>query len=162
MAQLGARLFHKQKVGGSNPSPASSFMSAMFKILSVCKGGGYRYCRTEPPHPKRNSMGLYPLHRVLAENRLGRLLKNGEDVHHVDENKENDSPKNLEVKTHADHSRHHHRPLEPAEVTCICGEKVLLKPYVIRLRLSRNKFGRLFCSRSCGAKFQHENCIYSI
>jgi hypothetical protein len=79
----------------------------LFRILSTCKGGGYRYCRTEPPHPKRNAKGLYPLHRVLAENKIGRLLRDDEDVHHRDGNKLNDDTENLEVVTHASHAAAH-------------------------------------------------------
>ena len=38
-----------------------------------------------------------PLHRWIAEKKLGRLLKNGEVVHHKDRNKLNNSPQNLQV-----------------------------------------------------------------
>lgn len=79
---------HNAEVVGSNPAPG---ISVLFEILSVCKGGGYRYCRTSPKHPKANSKGLYHLHRVLMENKLGRLLRDDEDVHHKDEDKSNDS-----------------------------------------------------------------------
>lgn len=76
----------------------------MFVIKSICRGGGYRYCRTEPPHPNRNTKGLYPLHRVLMENKLGRLLSYNELVHHKDGNKSNDSIENLDVISRGDHT----------------------------------------------------------
>jgi hypothetical protein len=79
----------------------------VFKILSICKGGGYQYCRTDPPHPKRNSKGLYPLHRVVAENKIGRLLESWEHAHHVDGDKFNNSEENLEVLTASEHGKHH-------------------------------------------------------
>jgi hypothetical protein len=82
-------------------------MSQMFEIVSICKGGHYRYCRTIPKHPKANAKGLYPLHRVLMENKLGRLLTSEEFVHHIDENKTNDSPDNLELMTRSAHAAHH-------------------------------------------------------
>ena len=129
----------------------------MFEILSTCKGGGYRYARTNPPHPKRNSKGLYPLHRVIAENKLGRLLAPGEIAHHVDEVKTNDDPENIVVMTNAEHSSAHAIERSPDHIQCecgYCGAGFVLTPCIYRLRIKRNKFGMLFCSVSCGARYQ--------
>lgn len=127
-----------------------------FKILSICKGGGYEYCRTSPPHPRRNSNGLYPLHRVLAENKIGRLLKAGEHVHHIDEDKSNNDPSNLEVMTISEHAKHHASGAELVEIVCpCCNKSFMLKPHQYRLRKARNKSSRLYCSRSCAVKAQH-------
>lgn len=125
-----------------------------FVILSTCKGGGYRYARTDPPHPRRNAKGLYPLHRVLMENKLGRLLRPGEEVHHHDEDKSNDDPDNLRLKTKADHARDHaiERAPDAVEVTCPCGNKFKLKAHVYRQRMERSQSGVLTCSRSCGTR----------
>lgn len=127
----------------------------MFKILSICKGGGYRYCSTEPLHPKANSNGLYPLHRVLMENKLGRLLLPNEEVHHKDEDKTNDVIDNLEVLTKREHGKLHHAEIELIKVNCsACKKSFDIKPHIYRLRFGRNKNG-IFCSRSCGTKKQH-------
>ena len=48
-------------------------------------------------------------HRIVAEQKLGRLLKAGEIVHHVDGNKRNNDPDNLMVMTQAEHCRLHFR-----------------------------------------------------
>jgi hypothetical protein len=126
----------------------------VFEILSICKGGGYRYCRTNPPHPNRNSKGLYPLHRVLMEIKLGRLLERSEDVHHKDEDKTNDHPDNLELKTGSDHAKHHASARAPKglEFVCRCGKEFTLKPYQARVRLKRSQSGHVHCSRKCGRK----------
>jgi len=128
-----------------------------FKIISVCKGGGYRYCRTSPPHPRSNSNGLYPLHRVLLENKLRRFLSPDEVVHHKDGVKSNDAIENLEVVSRAQHSREHQ--LKPLETYYCgnCGKKKEEKATALRHRKlrSRNKERKLFCSRSCGAMHQH-------
>lgn len=123
---------------------------ALFKITSICKGGGYKYCRTEPKHPKANSKGLYPLHRVLMENKLGRLLRDDEDVHHKDEDKSNDVIGNLELKDHADHARHHKPELPMQKFICECGKGFEVKGHIARLRIKRSKSGKIHCSRSCG------------
>ena len=47
-------------------------------------------------------------HRVVAEEMLGRPLERGEIVHHIDGNKHNNDPSNLQVMTQADHLRIHH------------------------------------------------------
>jgi hypothetical protein len=124
-------------------------VAELFRILSTCKGGGYRYCRTDPPHPRRNAKGLYPLHRVLAENRLGRLLRPGEIAHHADGNKANDDPANIEVLANAEHSRLHASRVRPIEVRCVqCGRRFELKPHEYRLRDKRATRG-IHCSLRC-------------
>jgi hypothetical protein len=44
-------------------------------------------------------------HRFIAEGVLGRALHSWEDVHHIDGNKLNNAPENLQVLAHGDHSR---------------------------------------------------------
>ena len=123
----------------------------MFKILSTCKGGGYRYCRTDPPHPRANAKGLYPLHRVLMENRLGRLLEPNEVVHHRDGNTNNDDENNLRLLTRSDHAKHHVIKAKPLKLKCpICGNGFELVPHVYRARKKASKRGELTCSRQCG------------
>lgn len=47
-------------------------------------------------------------HRVIAEQKIGRPLKPGEVVHHIDGNKRNNDPSNLMIfATQADHARYH-------------------------------------------------------
>ena len=46
-------------------------------------------------------------HRTVAEEKLGRKLKKGEVVHHIDGNKRNNHPDNLEVMMQSDHAREH-------------------------------------------------------
>ncbi|RYD38954.1 MAG: HNH endonuclease [Verrucomicrobiaceae bacterium] len=46
-------------------------------------------------------------HRVVAARTLGRPLKRGEIVHHIDGNKHNNSPENLQVMTQSRHMKLH-------------------------------------------------------
>ncbi len=49
-------------------------------------------------------------HRIVAEEILGRPLAPGEIVHHIDGNKHNNDPSNLQVMTQGDHVREHFMP----------------------------------------------------
>lgn len=46
--------------------------------------------------------------RVLLAAKLGRAIARHEHAHHKDENRENDSMRNIERLTAAEHNRHHH------------------------------------------------------
>ena len=50
-----------------------------------------------PSHPRAMSNGCIYEHILIAEQKLGRQLKDGECVHHIDENKRNNDPNNLMV-----------------------------------------------------------------
>jgi len=53
-------------------------------------------------------LGGRHVHRIVAENKLGRKLKAGEVVHHLDNNPRNNDPANLVVlKSQAEHARIH-------------------------------------------------------
>jgi hypothetical protein len=47
------------------------------------------------------------VHVVMIEQELGRRLAPGEEVHHKDEVRHNNERSNLELLTHAEHSRLH-------------------------------------------------------
>ena len=50
------------------------------------------------------------VHRWVMEKKLGRKLKNREIVHHIDRNKLNNSPENLEVfSSQEEHEGHHNK-----------------------------------------------------
>lgn len=125
----------------------------LFKIISTCRNGdGYTYCRTEPVHPNANVVGLQALHRVVMENKLGRLLTPDEIVHHKDENKRNNHPDNLQVMTRAQHARHHAVPAKKITIACSgCGSPILIREKDYRFKIKYNKYG-IHCTRSCAAR----------
>ena len=109
------------------------------------------YARTNPLHPKRNKKGLYPLHRVLMENNLGRLLTKKEVIHHIDENKENNVLSNLKVMSNVEHIKHHRKVTREIIRCSFCKRNFTLRRKEMLHRLKTNKRGLLFCSRSCGS-----------
>jgi hypothetical protein len=59
----------------------------------------------QPTHPNADHRGYVYEHILIAEVALGRYLKSPEEVHHVDEDPGNNSPRNL-VICH-DHAYHY-------------------------------------------------------
>lgn len=59
-----------------------------------------------PGHPDANSNGYIREHRLVMAEKLGRRLGRSEVVHHIDGNRQNNSPDNLELYAcNADHLR---------------------------------------------------------
>ena len=67
---------------------------------------GYYYIY-KPDHPNANKMGYVAEHRLVAEEKIGRYLKENEVVHHINENKLDNRPENLEVMTTQEHIKLH-------------------------------------------------------
>jgi hypothetical protein len=87
------------------------------------------------------------------EQHLGRKLERDEVVHHIDHNPSNNKIANLEVKSRADHTRHHAKKAETVEITCRCGVKVMKPARQIRHNQDRMKKVGPFCSKSCAARW---------
>lgn len=71
-----------------------------------CRAAALAY-KVAEPHVYKKRHNRHE-HRVVAEEMLGRPLVRGEIVHHIDGNKHNNAPSNLQVMTQADHLRLHH------------------------------------------------------
>lgn len=99
------------------------------------KGGsiasnGYKIIYVGKEHHLADVRGYAYEHRIIAELKYGRMLEPGEQVHHKDENKLNNSPDNLEITKNTSTHRFLHRqkdmglkmPDEPnVLVSCLCG-----------------------------------------
>lgn len=74
--------------------------------IGVVVAKGYIWLR-RPRHPLANPRGYVKRCWIVAERKLGRLLREDELVHHKDGNKLNDAPSNLAVLAWHDHRKHH-------------------------------------------------------
>jgi hypothetical protein len=100
------------------------------KAVRTLKSNGY-YAIYMPKHPNAFGIGYVYEHRLIIENKIGRLLKTTEIVHHKDGNKTNNNIDNLELcYSIAEHKAKHRNsnskirrnPDEPnVIVKCACG-----------------------------------------
>jgi hypothetical protein len=104
-----------------------------------------------PEHPKATKHGYVLEHRVIMENKIGRLLLNNEIVHHKNGNKKDNTEDNLELMTKSQHNIFHNSiPLQ--EIICpICKKKFYKKPGYIKYKIKHNKTHTLFCSKKCAS-----------
>ena len=83
-----------------------------------------------------------PLHRLLMEIKLGCPLLPGEDVHHLDGDKQNNQFENLALLSHGEHS-HHSKLVYPWLLYCFhCGRPFARHHHSRDTRIN-------FCSRAC-------------
>ncbi len=81
-------------------------------------------------HPLADCRGYAYEHRLVASEKLGRLIKPREKAHHIDGNRENNLPENIKVVVgnaehyfeHRDKSSNLRKPNEPnLQIVCKCG-----------------------------------------
>ena len=101
-----------------------------------------------PNHPKTHSNGCVYEHILVAEQKIGRYLTEEEVVHHIDENKLNNSPDNLMVfATNADHVRFHKTGLCKLEGDHYIGLDNFKKCPVCGKKVKSNQ--NKYCSYEC-------------
>lgn len=129
------------------------------KEINILPGlkAGYQIFR-DYNHPLAYDEGAVYLHRHVASIKIGRWLKSTEHVHHIDENKLNNTPDNLQILSGSEHSKVHNPTSEfdsqdrsIIAYTCnYCGNK--FHP----LRASKTKqFCTITCSSNNSIKNKH-------
>lgn len=98
---------------GIKPFPKGNKLGAMRKGETHPSWKGGRYITSkgyikiyEPDHPRADSHGHVFEHISVMTKYLGRDLKEGEEIHHIDKNKQNNSIENLMLfKSHSEHMK---------------------------------------------------------
>jgi hypothetical protein len=78
------------------------------KKANITNKSGYVFTHM-PNHPRSNNSGYIAEHIIVAESKLKRYLVKGEVVHHIDRNRKNNDPENLQVMTISEHISLHNR-----------------------------------------------------
>ena len=81
------------------------------ELNHMWKGGrillnGYVYLMRKD-HPRSIGNGYVPEHVLVMEKHLGRYIPLGEDVHHINGDKQDNRIENLEVMKHDEHTTYH-------------------------------------------------------
>ena len=61
----------------------------------------------KPEHPNCDKKGYVPEHRLVMEKHIGRYLTVDEIVHHINQNRQDNRIKNLQIMTNGEHMSHH-------------------------------------------------------
>lgn len=136
---------------------------------------GYRKILVGVHHPKADSKGYAYEHQLIAEHKLGRRLLPNEIVHHIDGNRLNNDPSNLDIVPSIRHHFVKHRknnklrlPDEAnPEIYCACGCGITFNKYDEMGRPRKFISGhnipikeRPLCACGCGERVKHIKSIF--
>lgn len=120
------------------------------------RNGPYELVVAPADWPGKRYRGRYCYeHHLVWWQHTGSLPKDGYVIHHRNKNKRDNRIENLEEKGRAEHTAEHNQ-VDVLDLLCTwCGKKIELKPHRYRSRVRASRYGKVFCSRSCGAKHQY-------
>jgi hypothetical protein len=123
----------------------------------VLNGGGYWMIPAPQNYNgKIYSTGLIYEHRYILEQKLGRYLTSDEIAHHINKNKQDNRPENIEFKTTTQHNVFHGNEKGKSIVILKCPscDSIFERPKSKTNTQKEGKFSA--CSSSCRGKFSRK------
>jgi hypothetical protein len=116
------------------------------------KNGPYILILAPPGYKGKVYRGKYVYeHRLVLEQKLGRLLEENEIAHHKNEIKNDNRPSNIELKTKAGHTSHQHIEMVMIKLQCAkCGDIFEKAASYVRGKAAIGQKS-YYCSRKCMA-----------
>jgi hypothetical protein len=129
----------------------------LWKIEKIISKGDYNYAIVRG-HPNATKNHYVLEHRIVMENKIGRILKRGEIVHHINEKKKDNRPENLQlIESASTHTRSHsiQKGSPIAVIRCFnCGIEFERRMHNTWM-YNRTKYKVTCCSPHCrGVVFQ--------
>ena len=88
-------------------------------------------------------------HRLVMEEVIGRKLLPREEIHHINEDRLDNRPENLELcSSKAEHTERHFGPSHTF-ICKFCGNEFLLAPNIVRNRIKFNGTPPTYCNAKC-------------
>lgn len=113
-----------------------------------------------PDHPRaERGSGMIYEHVLIAENKIGRYLTDKEVVHHIDMNKQNNSPDNLEIfRSIYDHSLYHsclrYNTRYRKETDSNGSSFIIVEPNICIC--GNEHFNKKYCSHKCSQLYRRK------
>lgn len=122
------------------------------------KNGPYTLVAAPAGYPGKKYRGRYAYeHHVVYWVANGVVPSPGYVIHHLNHDKRDNRLENLSMISGAEHgSEHGSERRNPVVVDCgFCKTEFAIAANVYKSRAKQSVSGRLFCGRSCQARFQH-------
>lgn len=123
------------------------------------KNGPYVLVKAPKEYPGKKYRGRYVYeHHLVWWDNTKEILKDDEILHHINDDKHDNSFCNLEKMTRSQHTKLHAKPKTMMTAICSwCGNEFEGVRYKLLGRIKRNPNGKVFCGRSCQVKEQQYN-----
>ena len=122
------------------------FGAEWYATWGIGKGGDNVNYVVSPRNAYDDNRQFVREHVIVAEKMLGRRLCNGEVVHHIDQNKSNNSPSNLMVfASNADHSAFHK------------GARIYKKDGIWHADYDKKIYKCAFCGKTFSTNYKRQN-----
>lgn len=109
-----------------------------------------------PEHPnankgKKSSLGYIFEHRLVMSNMLKRPLKESEHVHHINNNKADNRPENLQIMSNSEHRKYHAGLMSDEQKRNLVK---VLNEHAEKIRLPREP---IICACGCGGELTNRD-----